>query len=249
MSRQGDWQATQALRSWPSAVIVRHIDWVIFDGAPTWAGLPRGPRTPVSTVCTGPIGQKYWHQLLPPKAQPTATAATRVLSNQTASQIGSLLPPSRRRQRPAISRLHCSCTWWRPSQESGLISTSSGRLPLPGRLRCSPRAWASWEAKARGQRRRQSSWLMAAITSRPEGTTVPQKMRLPGTGLPGSTTRRSAPASSQSTTSAAVGRAAPEDHQAASQLAGERNWVQVNSFQLDQLGRAGVDAKRSVAPM
>ena len=66
MSRQGDWQATQALRSWPSAVIVRHIDWVIFDRAPTWAGLPRGPRTPVSTVCTGPIGQTYWHQLLPP---------------------------------------------------------------------------------------------------------------------------------------------------------------------------------------
>ena len=26
---------------------------------------------------------------------------------------------------------------------------------------------------------------MAAITSRPEGTTVPQKMRLPGTGLAG----------------------------------------------------------------
>lgn len=140
---------------------------------------------PVSTVCTGPIGQKYWHQALPPKAQPTVIAAARVSSSHAASQWGSLLPPNKRRQRPAIKRLHCSSTWWRPSQESARTITSSGRWPRTDRVRCQPRDWASWETKASGQRRRQSSWLTPPISSRESGTTVPQNTRLPCNGLAG----------------------------------------------------------------
>ena len=47
---QGVLQATQALCSRPSAAMVRHIDWVTRELVPTWAGLPSGPRSPVSTV-------------------------------------------------------------------------------------------------------------------------------------------------------------------------------------------------------
>ena len=176
---QALWQATQALCSRPSDDSVRHIDWVMRELVLRWALCPNGPRKPVSTCCTGPIGQTYWHQALPPKAQPTAMAAATVPRSSTASGTALLFTASNRRQSPAISSVHCNCTWCCPSQESARIFTTS-RRPLALRVRrWRFRARASCEMKARGQMRRQSSWLTAAMTSKPPGTTLPQNNPLP----------------------------------------------------------------------
>ena len=63
---QGAWQATQALCNFPFSPTVRHIHWVILDVVSRWAGLPSRLRGPVMMVWTGAIGQKNWHQPLPP---------------------------------------------------------------------------------------------------------------------------------------------------------------------------------------
>ncbi len=56
-----------------------------------------------------------------------------------------------------MNRLHCSWTWCWPSQELASIFTTSRRAPLPATVRCQCRARNSWEMKANGQIRRQSS--------------------------------------------------------------------------------------------
>ena len=107
MSMQGCWQATQALCSLPSGSAVRHIDWVIGCSL-RWALLPSSPEGAENTLCTGAIGQKYWHQALPPYNQPTAIATAIVPSSQAASTRRSALKKSRRPQRPANSQPNCT---------------------------------------------------------------------------------------------------------------------------------------------
>ena len=107
-------------------------------------------------------------------------AAAKVTSRNRAKPRGLLFTTNRRKQRPAINNDHCSCTWWRPNQESVATFTTSGLPPLPRRVRWRPRARNNWEAKAKGQMRRQSSWLSSTIINTPLGTTTPQNRRLPG---------------------------------------------------------------------